>query len=114
MARLAQAAGFQVTLLACDSERPLPEEAQAAREGWLAAGGEVHDAEAVWPEQVDIIVDALSGTGLNRAPTESYARLIEKANRHAAPVFSIDMPSGPVAANGTAPAQSSRRQPRWR
>ncbi|MDU2733106.1 MAG: bifunctional ADP-dependent NAD(P)H-hydrate dehydratase/NAD(P)H-hydrate epimerase [Mixta calida] len=103
VARLAQAAGFQVTLLACDSERPLPEEAQAAREGWLAAGGEVHDAEAVWPEQVDIIVDALLGTGLNRAPTESYARLIEKANRHAAPVFSIDMPSGLVAANGTAP-----------
>ncbi|AUX94896.1 bifunctional ADP-dependent NAD(P)H-hydrate dehydratase/NAD(P)H-hydrate epimerase [Mixta gaviniae] len=103
VARLAQAAGFQVTLLACDSERPLPEEAQAARDAWLAAGGEVHDAQASWPEQVDIIVDALLGTGLNRAPAESYARLIEKANRHTAPVFAIDMPSGLVAANGTAP-----------
>ncbi len=39
VARLAQAAGLSVTLLACDSERPLPEEAQQARgrAGWRRA-----------------------------------------------------------------------------
>ncbi|MEQ4530605.1 MAG: bifunctional ADP-dependent NAD(P)H-hydrate dehydratase/NAD(P)H-hydrate epimerase [Mixta sp.] len=103
VARLAQAAGCQVTLLACDSNRPLPEEAQSARAGWLEAGGEIHAADALWPEQVDIIVDALLGTGLNRAPAAPYDSLIEKANQHPAPVFSVDMPSGLVAANGTVP-----------
>lgn len=102
-ARLAQAAGYQVTLLACESERPLPEEAEAARSSWLNAGGEIHAADAPWPEPVDIIVDALLGAGLNRAPADDYAQLIEKANRHPAPVFAIDMPSGLAAANGTAP-----------
>ena len=103
IARLAQAAGYQVTLLACDGNHPLPEEAQSARDGWLEAGGEIHAADAVWPEQVEIIIDALLGTGLNRAPAAPYDRLIEKANRHPAPIFSVDMPSGLVAANGSAP-----------
>ena len=103
IARLAQAAGYQVTLLACDSQRPLPQEAQQARDGWLAAGGEIHAADAVWPEQVDIIIDALLGTGLNRAPAAPYDGLIDKANRHPAPIFAVDIPSGLLAATGSAP-----------
>lgn len=103
IARLAQAAGCQVTLLACDSSQPLPPEAQSARAGWLEAGGEIHAADAVWPEQVDIIVDALLGTGLNRAPAAPYDRLIEQANQHPAPIFAVDIPSGLAAANGSAP-----------
>ncbi len=103
VARLAQSAGLNVTLLACEGTKPLPEEAQQAQEAWLAAGGEIHAPDAPWPEQVDIIVDALFGTGLNRAPGEHYAQLIDKANKAGAPVFAIDIPSGLVAANGTAP-----------
>ena len=38
VARLAQAAGIRVTLLAQDSEKPLPDEAHTAREAWLEAG----------------------------------------------------------------------------
>lgn len=103
VARLAQAAGKQVTLLACEGEKPLPEEAQSARDAWLEAGGEIHAADASWPEKVDLIIDALLGTGINRAPAEPYATLIQQANRHAAPVLSIDMPSGMSAATGSAP-----------
>jgi NAD(P)H-hydrate epimerase len=33
-----------VTLLAVESDKPLPEEAQAAREAWLNAGGVIHAA----------------------------------------------------------------------
>ncbi len=102
VARLAQAAGKQVTLLACESEKPLPEEAQTARDAWLEAGGEIHAADTAWPEQVDIIVDALLGTGSNRAPVAPYSTLIQQANAHAAPVLSVDMPSGLSAANGSA------------
>jgi NAD(P)H-hydrate epimerase len=103
MARLAQAAGLSVTLLACESSKALPEEAQRARDAWLAAGGVIHAADTGWPEQVDLIVDALLGTGLNRAPSAPYDRLIELINVHAAPVLAIDIPSGLLAANGTAP-----------
>ena len=103
IARLAQAAGHQVMLLACDGDRSLPEEAQRARDGWLEAGGEIHAADAIWPETVDVIVDALLGTGINRAPAAPYDRLIEKANRHTAPILAVDIPSGLVAANGSAP-----------
>lgn len=103
VARLAQAAGYQVTLLACEGSSDLPEEAEIARNSWLEAGGEIHSVDAPWPDRVDVIVDALLGTGLNRPPAAPYAALIEQANLHPAPVFAVDMPSGLVAANGTAP-----------
>lgn len=105
VARLGQAAGRQVTLLACDDEKPLPEEAQRARDAWLDAGGEIHAADAAWPEQVGVIVDALLGTGINRAPGEPYRTLIQQANAHAAPILAIDMPSGLVASTGSAPGE---------
>lgn len=38
VARLAKAAGIEVTLLAQESDKPLPEEAAQAREAWLNAG----------------------------------------------------------------------------
>ena len=105
LARLGQAAGKTITLLACDSEKALPEEAQRARDAWLDAGGEIHAAGAAWPEQVDVIVDALLGTGTQRAPAEPYATLIQQANAHAAPILAIDMPSGLSARNGTTPGE---------
>ncbi|MCU5773616.1 bifunctional ADP-dependent NAD(P)H-hydrate dehydratase/NAD(P)H-hydrate epimerase [Erwiniaceae bacterium BAC15a-03b] len=102
VARLAQAAGFEVTLLACEGSKALPEEAQAARDAWLAAGGVIHAADALWPERVEVIVDALLGTGINRAPEVPYDALIKKANQHQAPVFAVDIPSGLQASNGVA------------
>ncbi|WP_414147626.1 bifunctional ADP-dependent NAD(P)H-hydrate dehydratase/NAD(P)H-hydrate epimerase [Erwinia sp. BNK-24-b] len=103
VARLAKSAGLEVTLIACEGSKSLPDEANQAREAWLNAGGEIHAPEMAWPEQTDLIVDALLGTGLNRAPGEQYAQLIDKANAASAPVFAIDIPSGLVAANGTTP-----------
>ena len=66
VARLAVAAGIRVTLLAQESDKPLPEEASAAREAWLNAGGVIHAPDIVWPEDVDLIIDGLLGTGLRR------------------------------------------------
>lgn len=98
--RFAQAAGFNVTLLACEGSRP--EEAKSARDAWLAAGGLIQAPDALWPEKVDVIVDALLGIGLNRPPKAPYDDLITKANQHRAPIFSIDIPSGLHANNGSA------------
>ena len=106
VARLAQAAGIEVTLLACEGSKPLPDEAQAARDSWLAAGGLIHAADAPWPEKVEVIVDALLGTGLNRPPKAPYDELITKANQHPAPKFSVDIPSGLQATNGAAAGEA--------
>lgn len=103
VARLAQAAGINVTLLAQESDKPLPEEAHAAREAWLNAGGVIHSPQTVWPEETDLIIDALLGTGLQSAPRENIARLIELANLHSASIFALDIPSGLNAQTGTTP-----------
>lgn len=78
VARLAVAAGLRVTLLALESDKPLPEEASAAREAWLNAGGVIHASDIVWPEDVDLIIDGLLGTGLRSAPRDNVAALIAR------------------------------------
>ncbi|MCL6743678.1 bifunctional ADP-dependent NAD(P)H-hydrate dehydratase/NAD(P)H-hydrate epimerase [Kosakonia sp. R1.Fl] len=102
VARLAAAAGLSVTLLALESNKPLPEEAAQAREAWLNAGGEIHAADVLWPEQVDLIIDGLLGTGLTSAPRDDVAALIDHANAHPAPVLALDIPSGLNAQTGAA------------
>ncbi len=103
VARLAQAAGRRVTLLAVESDSPLPEEAQAAREAWLNAGGVIHAATVSWPDDISLIIDGLLGTGLRSAPRESVAVLIHQANHHPAPVLALDIPSGLNAQTGATP-----------
>src|SRR5947209_5872742 len=53
----------------------------------------IHAAEA------DIIVDALFGTGLNRAPDGVYAEVIRSINELAMPVVAVDLPSGANASS---------------
>lgn len=103
VARLAQSAGIAVTLLAVESDKPLPEEAAQARDAWLNAGGVIHSPDIAWPKACDLIIDGLLGTGLNAAPRESAARLIEKCNQHSAPVVAVDIPSGLLAETGATP-----------
>ncbi len=102
VARLATAAGISVTLVALESDKPLPEEAEQARAAWLNAGGEIHAADLLWPEEIDLIIDGLFGTGLTRAPRDAAAELIERANGHPAPVVALDIPSGLNAQTGVA------------
>ncbi|MFP2377667.1 bifunctional ADP-dependent NAD(P)H-hydrate dehydratase/NAD(P)H-hydrate epimerase [Enterobacter ludwigii] len=103
VARLAGAAGIHVTLLALESDKPLPEEASAAREAWLNAGGVIHATDIAWPEEIDVIIDGLLGTGLRSAPRDPVATLIARANAHSAPVVALDIPSGLMAQTGTTP-----------
>ncbi|MGS4681682.1 bifunctional ADP-dependent NAD(P)H-hydrate dehydratase/NAD(P)H-hydrate epimerase [Enterobacter soli] len=103
VARLAVAAGIRVTLLALENNKPLPEEAGAAREAWLNAGGVIHASDIVWPDDIDVIIDGLLGTGLRSAPREGVAALIEQANAHSAPVVALDIPSGLIAQTGATP-----------
>ncbi len=106
MARLAKAAGLQVTLLAVDGKKPLPEKAQMAQQGWQKAGGDTLSAEASWPEDIDLIIDGLLGTGLSSAPRAPYDGLIAAINQHPAPVLALDIPSGLNAATGAAEGET--------
>ena len=103
VARLAQAAGIRVTLLALESDKPLPEEAACARDAWLDAAGVIHAPEHVWADDIDLVIDGVLGTGLNSAPRDVAAQLIEKCNQHAAPVVALDIPSGLLAETGATP-----------
>lgn len=103
VARLAQGAGICVTLLAQVSEKPLPEEAQAARDAWLAADGVIHQFNIPWPQDVDLIIDSLLGTGLQNAPRDNVVSLIEQANHFPAPIIALDIPSGLNAQTGATP-----------
>jgi ADP-dependent NAD(P)H-hydrate dehydratase / NAD(P)H-hydrate epimerase len=59
-----------------------------------AQGREVVD------DHPDVVIDALLGTGLEGAPRDETARLIEQINSAAVPVLSVDIPSGVNASTG--------------
>ena len=56
--------------------------------------------EQLSKKPIDLIVDALLGTGLSRPIEGRYAKAIEYINQHDAPVLSIDVPSGLDANKG--------------
>lgn len=103
IARLAAAAGIQVTLLTLKSSKSLPEEATQARDAWLNAGGVIHAEDVLWPDDIDLIIDGLLGTGLTSAPRDNVASLIERANAYPAPLLALDIPSGLNAQTGATP-----------
>jgi NAD(P)H-hydrate epimerase len=68
----------------------------------MAAGGSCSDFAGVLPG-ADIVVDAVFGIGLRRAPDAASTRLIEAVNASDAAVFSLDVPSGVDAESGNVP-----------
>jgi ADP-dependent NAD(P)H-hydrate dehydratase / NAD(P)H-hydrate epimerase len=109
VARLARAAGYDVELARVGASEG-PVEARAARAAYLAAGGgEISLAQLlVYTKQFDLVVDAVFGIGLTRAPAESAAAAIEWINYQVAPVLSVDVPSGLNADTGAAPGVAVR------
>jgi ADP-dependent NAD(P)H-hydrate dehydratase / NAD(P)H-hydrate epimerase len=103
VARRARALGLEVDLVRVgDSDGPL--EARAARASFLSAGGiELSLQQLQTKPAPDLIVDALFGIGLNRAPSANAAMAIEWINASACPVLAIDVPSGLNADTGAAP-----------
>lgn len=100
VARLAKTAGISVTLLAVAGSKSLPEEAETARQDWLKSGGTVNPADFALPQDADLIIDGLLGTGLSSAPRAPYDGLIEAMNSASLPVISLDIPSGLDAQTG--------------
>ena len=68
------------------------------------AGREVTLVEGVGDlGEPDVLVDALLGIGLEDAPREDAARMIELINASGCPVVAVDVPSGVNASTGEVP-----------
>jgi ADP-dependent NAD(P)H-hydrate dehydratase / NAD(P)H-hydrate epimerase len=104
---LAREAGLQVRLVALGADAH--GDAALARSAWEAGGGHVQlwDPDGELPDAewhgTELLVDALYGIGLNRAPERSAATLIEHINASGVPVLALDLPSGLNADSGHAP-----------
>lgn len=107
-AALAQLAGRQVTVLRLASDAPATPLAAQAFSRWRdEAGGEVAVFNGTLPP-TDLLVDALYGLGLNRAPAGEAAALIQAINSAGVPVLALDVPSGVEADTGAVPGVAVR------
>ncbi|HEY2417516.1 MAG TPA: NAD(P)H-hydrate dehydratase [Steroidobacteraceae bacterium] len=100
LARFAQAAGLSACILAVVPPAQLTGDAQRACEEFRASGGRILAYEVSLLEDVDVIVDALLGTGLREPVRAAMAQAIDAINACKRPVFSLDLPSGLNADTG--------------
>jgi NAD(P)H-hydrate epimerase len=109
LASLAYGSGLNVEVVVLtDAARS---DAALARDAWQRGGGVTHRwyQDASLP-QADVYVDALYGTGLNRAPDAGASALIERINASGIPVLALDVPSGLNADTGHCPGAAVRAQ----
>ncbi|MGN6788424.1 MAG: NAD(P)H-hydrate dehydratase [Rhodanobacteraceae bacterium] len=99
LAALACMAGMQAHVVATSEHSS--GDAAIARERCMREGGQVSLAVSPLPE-ADVYVDALFGSGLNRAPGGGAATLIAAANAQHRPVLALDVPSGLDSDTGVA------------
>lgn len=102
LARQALMSGRQVEVVRLPQHEPRSELAMRARGDFQTASGRVQSFAQRLPE-ADLVVDALFGIGLSRAPDADSAALIEAINAQSAPVFSLDAPSGVDCDLGSVP-----------
>ena len=102
LARHALGSGLGVRVLRLDACAPRTPLAIQAHDAFIAAGGQVacFDGDV---GDAEVLVDAVFGIGLSRAPDASAAALINAINGHPAEVLALDVPSGIDARSGDAP-----------
>ena len=104
IARLAHSKGLHVTVLALAPPEKLSGDALTAYQDCRKAGVTVRPAEqfALDSIKIDLIVDAIFGTGLQRNVSGRWYDLIAELNQQPAPILAIDLPSGLHADRGVA------------
>ncbi|WP_130620364.1 NAD(P)H-hydrate dehydratase [Dyella amyloliquefaciens] len=107
LAALAREAGLQAEVIALGDSRG--DDAVRARHEYEHGGGIVHAwrDDLALPES-DVQVDALFGTGLQRALAPDVAALVQHIRATGKPVLALDVPSGVNADTGAVPGEAIR------
>lgn len=100
LARRAREHGLDATLCALMDPANLKGAARDAHADWVAAGGAVSGFSGDLVKDNDVIIDALLGTGLDRAIEGRIAVVIRAVNAATRPVIAADIPSGLHADSG--------------
>jgi NAD(P)H-hydrate epimerase len=101
-ARHALEAGRNVRVVRLAEHSPRSDSAVRARDEFRQRNGRIEAFVDALPPG-DLIVDALFGLGLARAPEGAAAALIDAINHHPAACLSLDVPSGIDADTGAVP-----------
>ncbi|QNK02299.1 NAD(P)H-hydrate dehydratase [Dyella telluris] len=105
LAALGREAGLHADVLAWGESRG--DDAMRARHEFEHSGGTVHAwREGIELPLVDVHVDALYGTGLQRALTPDVAALVRDIHATGRPVLALDVPSGVNADTGDVPGDA--------
>jgi len=100
IARLAQQSGCEVTVSALGDPARLSGDAGRAYSEFLNSGGAAMPFEGSYPDDADLLVDAMLGTGLDRSLQGSYLAAVNMVSQASAPVVAVDIPSGLNGLNG--------------
>ncbi len=106
IAKLARAQGHNVSVVGFGEPAAGGDAARHRRE-WLDGGGSVLPAQEIpepvaFLQQFELVIDAMLGTGLTRAPGEPLAGWVAAVNRCGVPVIAVDVPTGLDSDRGVA------------
>ncbi len=99
IADLARQAGLEAEVILVGDRERLAGDAATCFSQLDGSGVAVHAWDRAF-NAPDVIVDALLGTGLDRDVAGDHAAAIERMNADAAPIVSVDLPSGINASTG--------------
>ncbi len=94
LARLAAQRGISVSVTALTPTETLKGDAATAYADFVTDGGQADPWQGAPHAHVDLIVDAMLGSGLVRDVKGQYADVVNAINSHATPVMALDIPSG--------------------
>ena len=100
LAKLAHEFGLRVNVISLIDPDKLKGDAQKAWQDWSSEGCKLSQYSDGLLQRVDLVVDALIGTGLQRPVENDWANLIEAINNSGKPVIAVDIPSGLCANTG--------------
>jgi NAD(P)H-hydrate epimerase len=106
VAKLAKQAGKDVALYALRPYEALSGDALTAAQEYVQSGGEVNAWTPSEEYKPDLVIDALLGTGLDRAVEGDYAEAISWMNAQKCPGIAVDIPSGLNADTGQVMGQA--------
>ena len=100
VARLAHEFGVKSLVVALSDPERLSGDARQAFEDWRAMGGKTLPWPQTIPDEVNLVIDAMLGTGLDRPVGGPYAEAVAAVNEAAEPCIAVDIPSGLNADTG--------------